>query len=837
VKTAELRKLYLDYFVERGHLLVPSSALVPYRDASVLLTTAGMQQFMPYFLGLAEPPSRRLTSVQKCFRTSDIDKLDYLGLDPDLIWISYFEGDDEIPADDDAVALWEAMGVPRERMVGLPRSANFWGPVGPTGPCGPCSELYFDRGRDYGCSDPECRPGCDCDRYVEYWNLVFTGYNMGEDRQLTALPAQNIDTGMGLERVAALKQGVDSVFLTDQFKPLVELGEEIASKRYGDERTVDVALRVLADHSRAMSFLVADGVLPSNEGRGYVLRRIVRRAARFSRSAGMEPPFLERFAARTIDLMGGTYPELIDRRDVILRTVGSEEERFNRTLDQGLVLVEEAIARAEDEGSRVFPGAVAFQLHDTYGFPVEVTREIVEERGLALDLAGFDSSMESQRKRARRAQKGGDALQEAIVRFARETEHATEFRGYEREDLYTVVENLEALEDGRLLLALRESPFYAEMGGQTADTGLVEADCGKVRVEDVQQQGEVQVIVARPLEGELEAGVRVKASLSASYRHDVAANHTATHLLHYALRSRLGKDVHQAGSSVRADKFRFDFAYHEPIGREHLKEIEELVNRRIVENHPVRTFTTSLEHARDLGATALFGEKYGDFVRVVEIDDFSRELCGGTHVAWTSEVGAFKILSEGSVGANVRRIEAVSGRAAVSYYRDRDLLVSSAASVLGVTEDQLLPGLARLQSKVATLESELGDLVSLAAKDVVTSLAGEAVVRSGVSVVASAVEARDMDHLLTLVDQVRERTQPSVVALGAELTGKATLVVSTSPQVSKVNAGQVVKTASLVFGGGGGGTAHLGRGGGGDPTKLKDAVASARDAILAALSD
>jgi alanyl-tRNA synthetase len=872
VKTAELRKLYLDYFVERGHLLVPSSALVPYRDASVLLTTAGMQQFMPYFLGLAEPPSRRLTSVQKCFRTSDIDKvgltsrhctffemlgnfsvgdyfkegavryawefsLDYLGLDPDLIWISYFEGDDEIPADDEAVALWEAMGVPRERMVGLPRSANFWGPVGPTGPCGPCSELYFDRGRDYGCSDPECRPGCDCDRYVEYWNLVFTGYNMGEDRQLTALPAQNIDTGMGLERVAALKQGVDSVFLTDQFKPLVELGEEIASKRYGDERTVDVALRVLADHSRAMSFLVADGVLPSNEGRGYVLRRIVRRAARFSRSAGMEPPFLERFAARTIDLMGGTYPELIDRRDVILRTVGSEEERFNRTLDQGLVLVEEAIARAEDEGSRVFPGAVAFQLHDTYGFPVEVTREIVEERGLALDLAGFDSSMESQRKRARRAQKGGDALQEAIVRFARETEHATEFRGYEREDLYTVVENLEALEDGRLLLALRESPFYAEMGGQTADTGLVEADCGKVRVEDVQQQGEVQVIVARPLEGELEAGVRVKASLSASYRHDVAANHTATHLLHYALRSRLGKDVHQAGSSVRADKFRFDFAYHEPIGREHLKEIEELVNRRIVENHPVRTFTTSLEHARDLGATALFGEKYGDFVRVVEIDDFSRELCGGTHVAWTSEVGAFKILSEGSVGANVRRIEAVSGRAAVSYYRDRDLLVSSAASVLGVTEDQLLPGLARLQSKVATLESELGDLVSLAAKDVVTSLAGEAVVRSGVSVVASAVEARDMDHLLTLVDQVRERTQPSVVALGAELTGKATLVVSTSPQVSKVNAGQVVKTASLVFGGGGGGTAHLGRGGGGDPTKLKDAVASARDAILAALSD
>ena len=443
MKTAELRKLYLDYFVEQGHLLVPSSSLVPYKDASVLLTTAGMQQFKPYFMGLAEPPSGKLTSVQKCFRTSDIDKvgltarhctffemlgnfsvgdyfkegaikyawqfsLDFLKLDPSLIWVSYFEGDDQIGADEEAVALWEALGVPRERMVGLPRSANFWGPVGPTGPCGPCSELYFDRGPAHGCSDPDCKPGCDCDRYVEYWNLVFTGYNMGEDKQLTNLPKQNIDTGMGLERVAALKQGVSSVFLTDLFKPLVELGEEIAGKRYGDDAGVDIALRVLADHARAMSFLIADGVLPSNEGRGYVLRRVIRRAARFSRSAGMEPPFLQRFARRAIDLMGGTYPELGERRETILRTVGAEEERFNRTLDQGLVLVEEAIARAQHEGSAAFPGTVAFQLHDTYGFPVEVTREIVEERGLALDLDGFESSMEDQRKRARRAQKGGE---------------------------------------------------------------------------------------------------------------------------------------------------------------------------------------------------------------------------------------------------------------------------------------------------------------------------------------------------------------------------------------------------------------------------------------------
>jgi alanyl-tRNA synthetase len=871
VKTAELRKLYLDYFVDKGHLLVPSSSLVPYKDTSVLLTTAGMQQFKPYFMGLEEPPSGRLTSVQKCFRTSDIDKvgltarhctffemlgnfsvgdyfkegavkyawefsLDYLKLDPSLIWISYFEGDDEIGPDEEAVGLWTALGVPKERLVGLPRSANFWGPVGPSGPCGPCSELYYDRGPEWGCSDPDCKPGCDCDRYVEYWNLVFTGYNMGEDKQLTDLPKQNIDTGMGLERVAALKQGVSSVFLTDQFRPLVELGEEIAGKKYGDDKRVDIALRVLADHARAMSFLIADGVLPSNEGRGYVLRRVIRRAARFSRSVGMEPPFLERFARRTIELFGGTYPELVDRRDTILRTVGSEEERFNRTLDQGLVLVEEAIARATEEGTSVFPGDVAFQLHDTYGFPVEVTREIVEEHGLTLDLDGFDSSMGDQRKRARRAQKGGDALQEAIVSFARQTDHATEFKGYEREDLYTVVENVETLEDGHILLALRESPFYAEMGGQTADTGIVEAECGKVQVEDVQQQGTVQVLIARPLEGEMEAGVRVKAMLSSSYRHDIAANHTATHLLHYALRSRLGKDVTQAGSSVRADKFRFDFAYHEPIGREHLKEIEELVNRRIVENHPVRTFTTSLEHAKDLGAMALFGEKYGDFVRVVEIDDFSRELCGGTHIASTSEIGAFKIVSEGSVGANVRRIEAVSGRAAVSYYRDRDLLVTTAASTLGVTEDQLVPGLTRLQNRLATAEKELAGFVSAAAKDVVTTLASGAEKHGDVSLVAAVVEARDMEHLLSLVDQVRERIQPGAVAIGAELQGKATLVVSVSAQLTKINAGQVVRTASAAFGGGGGGTPQLGRGGGGDPSKLEEAVDRARELVLAGLS-
>ncbi len=867
MKTAELRKMYLDYFVERGHLLVPSSSLVPYKDPSVLLTTAGMQQFKPYFMGLAEPPAKRLTSVQKCFRTSDIDHVgltarhctffemlgnfsigdyfkegaikfawefshDYLKLDPARIWISYFEGDDTIPADDEAVAYWESVGIPRERMVGLPRKDNFWGPVGPTGPCGPCSELYYDRGAERGCGDPDCKPGCECDRYVEYWNLVFTGYNMDENQQLSALPAQNIDTGMGLERVAAVMQDVDSVFFTDTLRPLLELGEEIAGRKFGRDHKVDVALRVLADHSRAMSFLVADGVMPSNEGRGYVLRRIIRRAARFSRSAGMEPPFLRRFAERTIDMMGGVYRELHERRDTILRVVHSEEERFNRTLDQGLILVEEEMARAREAGSSVFPGVVAFQLHDTYGFPVEVTRELVEEGGLTLDLGAFEQAMEEQRARARQAQKGGDSYQDAVTRFARATNHATEFKGYEREDLYTVLENVDTLEDGRLLLALRESPFYAEMGGQIADTGLVESDTGKAEVLDVQQHGEVQVVTARLLEGSLTAGSRVKASLSSSYRHDIAAHHTATHLLHYALRAKLGKDATQAGSSVRADKLRFDFAYHEPVGPARLAEIEELVNRRIVENHPVRMFTTSLEHARDLGAVALFGEKYGDFVRVVEVDDFSRELCGGTHVGMTSELGIFKILSEGSVGANVRRIEACCGRAAVAYYRERDRLLAEGVGVLGSTDDQFLPALERMKERVGQLECEIKGFVNEQARDMVASLAANAVQHDGVSLVAEVTPARDMDHLLSLVDQVRERTQPAVVVLGSEVQGKAALVVSVSKEISQVNAGEVVKTAAREFGGGGGGTPFLGRGGGGDPARLAEAVGAAREAVL-----
>ncbi|MHB8868450.1 MAG: alanine--tRNA ligase [Thermoleophilia bacterium] len=872
VKTEDLRKLFLEYFVENGHLLVPSASLVPYRDPSVLLTTAGMQQFKPYFLGMATPPGSRMTSAQKCFRTTDIDRVgftarhctffemlgnfsvgDYfkegairfgyelsverLGLDPDRIWVSVFEGDSQVDADEEAMGHWEAIGVPRERMVALPRSENFWGPPGPTGPCGPCSELYYDRGLEYGCGHADCKPGCDCDRFLEYWNLVFMQYNQDDQGRLTPLPAKNIDTGMGLERIAALMQDVDSVFLTDSFRPLIDLGEEISGLRFGESTRADTALRVLADHSRAMAFLIADGVLPGNEGRGYVLRRVIRRAARFSRNVDMQPPFLGRFAERTIELLAGAYPELHERRDTILRIVNSEEERFNRTLDQGLILLDEQIRAAKNDGSTTFPGAVAFALHDTYGFPVEVTREIVEERGLALDIEAFDTSMQAQRDRARATTKVSDTLQEAVITLARQPGHATEFVGYSQDEVFTVIERLQQTEDGHVILSLRESPFYAESGGQTADIGWVETDSGRAEVIDVQHHGSVHVIIATLLEGALVAGERAKAVISSVHRHSVAANHTGTHLLHYALRTTLGKDVTQAGSAVRADKFRFDFAYHEPLGAARLMELEELVNRKIVENHPVRTFTTSLDHARDLGATALFGEKYDDFVRVVEVDDFSRELCGGTHVHATSEIGIFKILSEASVGANVRRIEAVTGRRAVEYYRKRDTLVAEAARSLAVQEDALLPAIQRLEAQVTALKSEVRDLLSGAAVDLTAGILETAVRVGDVHVAVSRVQARDNEHLLTLLDQVRDRLAPAAVLLATVSDGSVLAGASVTKGVTGVHAGDVIKELAKIIGGGGGGSPLLGRGGGGDPTHLDEALETIRLALLSTLGD
>ncbi len=684
----EIRERFLSFFEERAHLRIPSASLVPASfDETVLLTTAGMHPLKGYFLGHDTPPNALLTSCQKCFRTTDIENvgntarhltffemlgnfsigqyfkqgavehawdlsLGGFGFKPQDIWITVFEGDDELGLgpDIEAIEAWESVGVPRERIVLCSRSENFW-EAGPTGPCGPCSELYLDRGLAYGTADD--LPGGENERFLEYWNLVFMQYDQDPRGVLTPLPAPSIDTGLGLNRMAVIQQGVETIFETDQFVPLMALGRELAT-RSEDER----ALRILADHARAMTFLIGDGVVPSNEDRGYILRRVMRRAIQQGHRIGIEGVFLPRFAEQVIDTMGPGYPELVSGRETILKWVRGEEEGFGRTLEQGTKLLDELL----DAGA---VGAQdAFRLHDTFGFPIELTREIAAERGVPFaEDAEYERLMDAQRARS--------SAGATTKKVGRATElvreiggDPTTFTGYEDLETHTVVQGV-LEDDGRVLVKLAESPFYAAGGGQVSDEGLIACEGGDCRAEvvDVVRAGDDQALVVELADGELREGQRVVARVDRSARHATACNHTATHLLHAALRERLGDHVRQAGSYVGPDKLRFDFTHTARLSEEDRRHVEDEVNDRILENLPVRPLTTTLDEARRLGAMALFGEKYGEVVRMVEIGDgaLSRELCGGTHVRATSEIGLFRIISEGSSAANVRRIEAVTG--------------------------------------------------------------------------------------------------------------------------------------------------------------------------------
>ncbi len=684
----EIRRTYLEFFAERDHRRLPSAPLVPAEhDPSALFTVAGMHPLKPYFLGRERPPHPRVTTCQKTFRTVDIDIIgttsrhltffemlgnfsfgDYFkreaarfawelstegfGFSPDDIWITVFAGDDELGlgADEEAIEAWLEIGVPRERIVECPRSENFW-QAGPTGPCGPCSELYLDRGVELG--KPDDLPGGDNERFLEYWNLVFMQFDQNPVNTLTPLPAKNIDTGLGLNRLALIQQGTPSVFETDQFAPLIALGEELSGRRYGEDYPTDRALRLLADHSRAMTFLIADGVVPSNEDRGYVLRRIMRRAIQHGRALELPPGFLTRYADVVTELMAGEYSELHSERDLVRKWLESEEEGFGRTLEQGLKRLDELIERARQSGAEGIAAADAFQLHDTYGFPIDLTLELVAEHDLGVDEDGFEVLMEDQRQRARasagRFGSEAEEVRERAVALAQEAGFATDFVGYETTDRETTI-GAAATEDGKVLIKLVESPFYATGGGQVADSGYIEClhgDC-RARVEDVLRVGDDQVVAVVPEQGTIEPGERVRAHVDRAARHATECNHTATHLLHAALRQRLGGHVRQAGSYVGPDKLRFDFTHGKALSPEELRDIEDQANQWILEAQPVRAITTTLEEARHLGAMALFGEKYGDVVRMVEVGDgsFSRELCGGTHVRNTAEIGLFKLQSE-----------------------------------------------------------------------------------------------------------------------------------------------------------------------------------------------
>jgi alanyl-tRNA synthetase len=872
VKAAEIRERYLSFFEERDHLRVPSASLVPPpEDRSVLLTTAGMQQFQPYFRGEQEPPHPRVTSCQKVFRTPDIEEVgttarhltffemlgnfsfgDYFkqgaaeyawelstrgfGLDPERIWVTVFGGDPDlgIGPDEEAIAVWESIGVPSQRIVQLGREDNFW-QAGPTGPCGPCSELYYDRGPDFGGEDD--RPGDDTERYLEFWNLVFMQLLRDEDGTLTPLPEQNIDTGLGLDRLASILQDVPSVYETDQFRPLVELGERMSGRSYGGgDFAVQRALRILADHGRGMTFLLADGVVPSNEDRGYVLRRIMRRAIQQGRVLGLDDAVLPPFCELVIELMGYAYPELEEHRDTILKWAAAEEESFRRTLAQGERLLSDLVRRAREDGTSWISAEDAFRLHDTFGFPYELTKELLAAEGLAVDDQGFEELME----RAREIARGGASVRQAsgaghehVQQFAREAGFATRFVGYETTEADTVLGAVQQV-DGHFLAKLAESPFYAEGGGQVSDFGMVVTPSGRAAVERVYRLGDDQAVSLTLAEGALRPGEPARAEVDRGRRQATMANHTATHLLHAALRRLLGTHVHQAGSYVGPDKLRFDFTHGERLSPKEAAAVESLVNEWIVASLPVRAVETTKAEAERLGAMALFGEKYGDWVRMVDVEEVSRELCGGTHVPSTAEIGLFHLTAETSSASNVRRIEAVTGPVGIEQFREATGELREIATMLRVPEREVAAAVRKLveSAREASKRPKGSD------RELAESLIARATETGGVKVLTEVVEVPDQKALLELSDRVKQSLGDAAVVLGTAVEGRVHLIANFSPAAVErgAKAGDVVRAAAQVAGGGGGGRDTMAQAGGRDPEKLPEAVAAARVAIEAALS-
>jgi alanyl-tRNA synthetase len=846
--TAELRESYLSFFQGKGHVLRPSSSLVPEAfDPSVLLTTAGMQPLKPFFLGLEEPPGPRLTSVQKCFRTTDIDEVgvtarhltffemlgnfsfgDYfkdgaidlawefvterMKLDPAKLWATVYRGNPElsIGADEVAIAAWQRVGIPPERITRLGED-NFW-KAGPTGPCGPCSEIYYDRGPEHGCGKPDCAPGCDCDRFLEFWNLVFMELEQHADGSVTPLPRQNIDTGLGLERGAVILQDVYSVFEIESFQEILGWVAGASGTSYDDSEAATKAYRVLADHGRGMVFLAAEGVKPGNLGRSYILRRVIRRAVQHGSRIGLEAPFLARLADVVIEQMGDVYPELKEHAKEIEAVLTAEEERFSQTLARGMRLFEELAKGKEVSGED------AFKLHDTYGFPLELTRELARERGMTLDEDGFSKLMEEQRERSRAGARGEDMR---AAEFSSEAGFKTEFVGYEKTEALTQIGALEEVAEGLFLVKLRESPFYPEGGGQVGDQGFIESEeAGADARAELEQTFSFEDDQALLFRGEgFKAGERVRAVVLWSERFPTEANHTATHLLHKALQQVLGEHARQAGSAVRPDKLRFDFSHPKALTATEREDVERLVNEDIFANHPVHTFVTPIDEARELGAMALFGEKYGDMVRVVEVKDVSRELCGGTHVRLTAEIGAFAIVSEGSVGSGMRRIEAVTSGAAVGLLRER-----------AAEADKLRAELERLRKEAKKRPGQkdgAGPEIAIVREEE----------RSGVKVVVAEIKGVDAEGLLAVSDQLKNKNAPAAVVVGAVDDGRVNLVCNFDKTLEErgLDAVQIVRAAAALVGGGGGGRAGMARAGGKDPEKLPEALQVAAETILAAL--
>ncbi|HEU0245876.1 MAG TPA: alanine--tRNA ligase [Gaiellaceae bacterium] len=848
--TAELREGFLSFFEKRGHRRFPSWPLIPPPDdPSTLFISAGMQPLKPYFSGVKEPPAPRFTTVQKVLRAggkdTDLDEvgltarhasmfemlgnfsfgdyfkdgaidfawefvIEHMRLDPERLWASVFAGDPGLGLGEDEVAVqgWRRVGVPRERIVAFPRVENFWGPTGDTGPCGPCSELHYDRGEQHGCGEPDCGPNCArCDRFIEFWNLVFMEFDLHADGTLTPLPKQNIDTGMGLERGAMLLQDAESIFDTDGFRLIMDWIEQACGVGYGTSPEATKAHRVLADHGRGMTFLIAEGVTPSNEGRGYVLRRLIRRALTQGKRIGLSDIY--RLPAIVVEQVGPWYPEVAENASDIGRVVRLEEERFTETLERGLREFDGLAGRGAISGEE------AFTLAATYGFPIELTVELAEERGQAVDVDGYRVEMERHREISRAG--GASELQRAAD-FARAAGFETAFVGYVKTDVLTQIGALEEIEEGLFLAKLRESPFYPAGGGQVTDQGVLERDDGSGLRADVVEAYRFEDDQALLLRGSgFAMGDRVRALVPWSVRFPTMANHTGTHLLHQTLRDILGDHVRQAGSAVRPDKLRFDFTHEHALSVEQRDAVERRVNARIFENLPVRVFETPIDEARRLGAMMLFGEKYGDIVRVVEVAGYSTELCGGTHVSSTAEIGPFVILSEGSVGAGVRRIEAVTSGAAWAVLDERSRELAALRGELEALRKD-----ARVKASPASVRTAAPD--------------PDVRVESGVNVIVQPLSGLDADELLALSDRYKQKHAPAAIVLGSQENGKVHLVANFDASVAeRVSASDVVRQAAAIVGGGGGGRATMARAGGKDPSKLPEALAEAERLILAGL--
>ena len=868
----ELRKMYLDFFESKGHLVMKSFSLIPQNDKSLLLINAGMAPLKPYFTGQEIPPRRRVTTCQKCIRTGDIENVGktarhgtFFEMLGNFSFGDYFKHEAiawswefltktlEIPADrlypsvyqddDEAFNIWnKEIGVDKDRIFRFGKEDNFW--EHGAGPCGPCSEIYYDRGEKYGCGKPGCTVGCDCDRYIEIWNNVFTQFNNDGNGNYEELENKNIDTGMGLERLATVMQDVDSIFDVDTIKAIRDEVCKYANVEYETEYKKDVSIRVITDHIRSVTFMVSDGIMPSNEGRGYVLRRLLRRAARHGRLLGIKGAFLAKLSEVVIRESKDGYPELADKKDYILKLIATEEENFNKTIDQGLSILNDMMAEMEAEKKTVLSGENTFKLYDTYGFPIDLTIEILKEKGFTVDEEGFKEAMEVQRQKARDAREETNYMG-ADVTIYQSIDAAIEskFVGYHdltHDSKVTVLTTADALVDelkegmeGTILV--EETPFYATMGGQVADTGVIRTANAEFVVEDtIKLQGTKIGHVGKMTKGSIKVGETVTLAVDEARRNLIANNHSATHLMQKALRMVLGNHVEQAGSLVDPDKLRFDFTHFSPMTPEEITKVEEIVNREIQNGLDVVTNEMTLDEAKKTGAMALFGEKYGDTVRVVQMGDFSSELCGGTHVKNTSNISAFKIVSESGVAAGVRRIEALTGAGLIAHFNQVEETLKEAAALLKVSPADVVKRITALQEEVKTLSKENDKLKAKIAKAAAGDVTSEAEDVNGIKVLVKALSGVDMNGMRDLGDEAKQKLGEAVILYATENDGKVNLMATATEGAIKkgAHAGNLIKEVASLVGGGGGGRPNMAQAGGKNPAGIPDALKKAKEVII-----